>query len=61
MNNITPKERILTLMRQIYSEFSGVEVAEAIGQIRKEIEAQASQQLLSEKIAELQKQLDQIA
>lgn len=53
-----PKERIYKLMKEIYSEFTGQEVAEAIAQIRKEIEHEATQAALKSKIEELQQKLD---
>lgn len=38
MNTTTPKEKIYRLIREIYTEFTPLEIAEAIAQVRKEIE-----------------------
>ena len=47
------KNDLLTRMREIYAEYTGYEVAEAIKTIRQEIEAQREALMLDEEIARL--------
>ena len=45
-------------MKAIYAEFSGTELAEVIGVIRKEIQAEQMQQELENKIVHFTKELE---
>jgi hypothetical protein len=51
-------EKLYTKMKAIYAEFSGAELAEVIGVIRKEIQAEQMQQELENKIVHFTKELE---
>jgi len=50
---MTKKNDLLPRLREIYTEYTGLEVAEAIRTIRQELEAQREELLLDEEIARL--------
>ena len=50
---MTKKNDLLPRLREIYTEYTGYEVADAIKTIRQELEAQREELLLDEEIARL--------